>query len=338
MENKTIHYFADTNSSCGYVNLLESNTAGLDHFELLTGYPQDWMNQVYGRLKEDGILEGEEVQIIHDCITTDVQGIIFPERGTGLYNQPLYRQENRHISGLLWGEYLADIEKNLGFAYERFGHALRIHDDWEKIFITAMDFDSMNALTTETMIRLIGDCGFDKKPKTVHRFFGAATVGGAYDFIADITKDVEKRYFIKGRPGTGKSTFLKKIAAYAEERGLNTEVYHCAFDPNSWDMVVFRELGICLFDSTSPHEYFPNRPEDEIIDIYEYAVKPGTDECYQEDVAHFQAAYKTAVAQATSFLQLTQRIYSDLMLRLRYQLPDGCLKAEEDRIIRRMLG
>ncbi|MGI5895665.1 MAG: hypothetical protein ACOX6U_01790 [Oscillospiraceae bacterium] len=337
MANKTIHYFVDTNSSCGYVSLLDSNIAGLRDFELLTGYPQDWVNRLYESTSETGVLEHEEVQVIHDCITTDVAGMIFPRRGTGFYNAPLYRQNSRHISGLLWGEYLKEIEKNLGFAYERFGHALKIHDEWEKIFIGAMDFESMNALTTETMIRIIGDCALDKKAKTVHRFFGAATIGGAHDYIENITREIDTRYFIKGRPGTGKSTFLKKISIYAEERGINTEVYHCAFDPNSWDMVVLRELGICLFDSTAPHEYFPSRPGDEVIDIYDYAVKPGTDERFAEEIKRCQAGYKNAVAQATSFLQLTQRIYSDLMLRLKFQLPDGCLEEEGERLLRRLL-
>lgn len=49
------------------------------------------------------------------------------------------------------------------------------------------------------------------------------------------------------------------------------------FDPNSLDLVVIRDLGICLFDSTSPHEYFPSRDSDEIIDIYQEAVKEHTD-------------------------------------------------------------
>ena len=61
----------------------------------------------------------------------------FPRRGTGFYNAPLYRQNSHHISGLLWGEYLKEIEKNLGFAYERFGHALKIHDEWEKEILSA---------------------------------------------------------------------------------------------------------------------------------------------------------------------------------------------------------
>ena len=63
-------------------------------------------------------------------------------------------------------------------------------------------------------------------------------------------------------------------------------------------MVVIRDLGICLFDSTSPHEYFPSRDSDEIIDIYQEAVKEHTDEENKEQIAEIQKQYKETVAQA----------------------------------------
>ena len=78
----------------------------------------------------------------------------------------------------------------------------------------------------------------------VERFFGAATVDGSFDYIQNLTQTLSRRYFLKGRPGTGKSTFLKKIAAQARKLGYDTEAYRCALDPNSFDMVVVRELAI----------------------------------------------------------------------------------------------
>lgn len=65
---------------------------------------------------------------------------------------------------------------------------------------------------------------------------------------------------------------LKKIVAAGEQRGFDVEVYHCGFDPNSLDMVILREKGIAIFDSTAPHEYFPERNSDEIIDMYERCI------------------------------------------------------------------
>ena len=50
---------------------------------------------------------------------------------------------------------------------------------------------------------------------------------------------------------------MKRIAAAAQENGFDVEFYRCSLDPNSCDMVLIRELGFCVFDSTAPHEYFP---------------------------------------------------------------------------------
>ena len=147
-----------------------------------------------------------------------------------------------------------------------------------------MNFAKMNQLTSDTILKILGGHTQNKKGSSVNRLFGASTIHGPTDYIENITADIEKRYFIKGRPGTGKSTFLKKIAERAMINGYHVEIYHCAFDPNSLDLVVIRNLGICLFDSTSPHEYFPSRDSDEIIDIYQEAVKEHTDEKYKEQI------------------------------------------------------
>ena len=136
-----------------------------------------------------------------------------------------------------------------------------------------MDFEAMDELAEETAEKLFGGQKTDRAGSCADRFFGAATVNGSYDYIPNITQEIPKRYFLKGRPGTGKSTFLKMLARAAQDRGYRTEAYHCAFDPNSLDMIAVRELGLCVFDSTAPHEYFPDRDSDEIIDIYKAAVQ-----------------------------------------------------------------
>ncbi len=53
-------------------------------------------------------------------------------------------------------------------------------------------------------------------------------------------KIADKKYFtyiLKGGPGTGKSTLMKRIATYFSNKD-DVEVYNCASDPNSVDAVV----------------------------------------------------------------------------------------------------
>ena len=60
----------------------------------------------------------------------------------------------------------------------------------------------------------------------------------------------ERRYIIKGGPGCGKSTLMRRIAHEAEQRGLEVEYYDCSSDPDSLDGIVLPSLGIAMFDGT----------------------------------------------------------------------------------------
>ncbi|MNJ52260.1 hypothetical protein D3C77_475860 [compost metagenome] len=79
-------------------------------------------------------------------------------------------------------------------------------------------------------------------------------------------------------------------------------MYHCGFDPNSLDMLVFRSLGIAIFDSTAPHEHFPLRDGDSILDVYELAIAPYTDEKHAEEIAEVKSRYTTSMQIAISYL------------------------------------
>jgi len=187
-------------------------------------------------------------------------------------------------------------------AYAGFAEALRIHDDWEAIFISQMDFKAAEQLTQQYIGSLYGAKRAAKKSRIDDRFLGAATPNGAVDAVPNLTEGL-KRYFIKGRPGSGKSTLLKKLAAAAIDRGFDLEVYHCGFDPNSLDMIIVRELGFAIFDSTAPHEYDPERPTDEIVDMYDRCIAPGTDEAYAEPIAKCKSQYATAMKKAIGLLK-----------------------------------
>ena len=91
---------------------------------------------------------------------------------------------------------------------------------------------------------------------TENRFF-AASVGGAgftsrFDTIFAPDK-FDTIYIIKGGPGTGKSTFMKKLGEEAERRGLTPEYYFCSSDVGSLDGVIIPEKRAAVIDGTAPH-------------------------------------------------------------------------------------
>lgn len=106
------------------------------------------------------------------------------------------------------------------------------------------------------------------------RFFpGANSAYGFFSFFDQIALPQTKKVFIiKGGPGVGKSTFMKKIGAEMQKYGFEVEYHHCASDSESLDALVILQPGIVFMDGTAPHVVDPKYPGavEEIINLGSY--------------------------------------------------------------------
>ena len=145
-------------------------------------------------------------------------------------------------------------------------------------------------------------------------FPGANTVDGFYSFFDYIIpKDVNKIFCLKGGPGVGKSSFMKKIARYFVDLGYDIEMHHCSSDPSSIDGLVIKGLNVVLLDATSPHIVDPKFPGavDEILNFGEFwrveeleLNRKKIELCSKEMRDLFQRAFK--------FLKSVEPIYLDV--------------------------
>ena len=300
--NSVLHYFINSNVPQS-VSYYESNFVPLTHTIRMSGYPHIVLGEVLSEVYRQAQKENTPIQLIHHCLDNSIQGVILPERSAGVYGFDVYDEKEQNILSILGSDALASVRENLETARRLFSEARLIHDEQEKIYVKNMDFEAANRLTEDRIDMLFRKNKSNRTGSEIHRFFGAATVNGNVNYIPEVTQEIPKRYLIKGRPGTGKSTFLKKIALAAKQAGYDVEIYHCSLDPKSLDLVAVRECGFCLFDSTAPHDYFPSRPDDEIIDIYQSCVTPGTDEKYQEELQKLQTDYKNRLSAAAAYLK-----------------------------------
>ena len=92
-------------------------------------------------------------------------------------------------------------------------------------------------------------------PPTVTSFFlGANSESGFYSLYDQFcSSDGDTLHIIKGGPGTGKSTFMKRIGKAAEDHGLDVEYILCSGDPHSLDGVYIPALHMGWADGTAPH-------------------------------------------------------------------------------------
>ncbi len=93
-------------------------------------------------------------------------------------------------------------------------------------------------------------------------FLGANSPKGFYSKFDQLFESSPrgKCFLLKGGPGTGKSTVLKKIAAVLKEKGLSTEYIYCSADTDSLDAVMTADGKISALDATLPHAVEPKYP------------------------------------------------------------------------------
>lgn len=87
-------------------------------------------------------------------------------------------------------------------------------------------------------------------------FLGANSRNGFYSLYDELIdpKTAESVYIIKGGPGSGKSSFMRRIKKILSEQGISCESILCSSDPDSLDGVVFHDLKVAFVDGTAPHE------------------------------------------------------------------------------------
>ncbi len=105
-------------------------------------------------------------------------------------------------------------------------------------------------------------------------FLGSNSEDGFISYFDELER-FENGFVIKGSPGSGKSTFMKKIIETAGADGI-TERIHCASDPDSLDCVIIHSKDFSIADGTPPHVIEPKYPAagQDMICFYDAFDKP----------------------------------------------------------------
>ncbi|WP_440894725.1 hypothetical protein ACS127_09100 [Amphibacillus sp. Q70] len=318
-------YFSGAHTSAGYRDLLATNLIGLNHIFFIEGATVQERSECIRTFFEKWRARGEKIELILNSIDkTNMTGVINRRLSCAIIDRTQHLSYSMKALGVV--EHLIDFssvldqeklqssreevlkvqlekEHHIHEAHQAFATGLEIHDQLEKIFIKAMDFKKADLITKQLIDEIFKNKTSQKgEAITRKRFLGASTAGGVVDYVDQLTEQLEKRYLIKGRAGSGKSTLLRKIVTEAEKRHYSVEIYHCGFDPDSLDMVIIRELGIAVFDSTAPHEYEPSRHGDQLIDLYQTTIASGTDEKYHDEISRLTIQYKYFIQHGTALL------------------------------------
>jgi len=82
---------------------------------------------------------------------------------------------------------------------------------------------------------------------------------------------LRRKLILKGGPGVGKSTFMRRLHAALCDGEQPSSLYFCSGDPDSLDAVALPEAGVLILDGTAPHIVDPQIPgaRDSLINLGE---------------------------------------------------------------------
>lgn len=162
--------------------------------------------------------------------------------------------------------------------------------------------------------------------KVRHMFPGGNTSKGFFSYYSYILgqEEAERIFVIKGGPGVGKSTFMKKIGQEMIERGYDAEFMHCSSDNNSLDGLVLPELKIAFVDGTAPHVVDPKNPGavDEIIHLGDYWDEVGMRK-NRNEILVINKEVGRLFARAYRYLKAAASIYEDIAVINSWALEEG---------------
>ena len=321
---KQLIYFASAHTSDGYRDLIETNLTDIKYIFLIEGATTEQRSACIASFFEKWRSLGEEIELLlnsvdHNrfagvinrrlsCAIIDrIQHLSYPIKALGKAEHLInlsanVTEKNRTDKDETLKLYLSK-EQAIKQAHDAFNLGLKIHDGLEEIYINAMDFNKADKVAEELIEEIFAERFSDHSASVQYqRFLGASTANGVVDYVDQLTEQLSKRYLSKGRAGYGKTKLLRKIVAEAKQRNYHLEIYHCGFDPDSLDMVIIRELGMAIFDSTAPHQYEPSRHGDQIVDLYQTTISPGTDQKYHETIAHLTKLYRRQIQKGVAHL------------------------------------
>ncbi len=333
MAGKIKNIYPGGNTSQGFYSFYENVLSGLDRVFILKGGPGTGKSSMVRKIGEKYLAKGFDITYLHcSSDNNSLDGVIIDNKiaivdGTaphvidpklpGIVDEIINLGECWDRDKLIpykneISEMRSQITLHYKKAYDFFHQAKIVHDDWEQIYLSEMDFVKADEVTENLINLIVGSKKDDGPAKRSDMFFGAITPNGSVNFYHELTEDIGMRFFVKGRPGTGKSTMMKKIANAALNAGFDTEVYHCAFDPQSVDMVIIPKLDVVILDGTAPHVFNPLRPMDILVDMYALCLPMDIDKRRRDEIDAVAKKYDELFKQGLPHIKEAKKLHIEI--------------------------
>ncbi|MGM0369979.1 MAG: PRK06851 family protein [Bacillota bacterium] len=331
---KIKNYFPGGNTCRGFYSFYEYLPYNAERVFIIKGGPGTGKSTFMKKIAEEFLAEGYNIEY-HWCASDNesLDGVVIPDLKVTLLDGTAPHMVDPKNPGAIdeivnlgryWDRSILSnhkqkivtlnkaIWKYFDNAYGFLEEAKLVHDRWEEYYLEQMDFQKANLKGKAVVNDILADIKLAKQLGNDRHLFGSAfTPTGAVDYFSNITADSDKRYVIKGKPGTGKSTLVKKVAQAALKRGIDLNYFHCSFDPDSIDMIVIPRLKVSLVDGTPPHIVNPDRTGDQVIDMLD-CVNQEQIQKQKDQIQKTKSNYNNLMKRALQELQRAKGLHDQL--------------------------
>lgn len=322
--NKAITYYVQGHTGKGYVNYIKKNLQQINKIILLKHEEAIVVTLVLKEIMKR--YKYENIEIIKSIESNDlIEGVIIRRMSLAILNERIYKGASQNAKSVPIHIDLdnlpSPVEKlsknNYEKAYKCFAKGLEIHEKLEKLYIAEMDFKKADKIIENLLKELFSNVNPKQDRTTVYeRLFGTNTPDGIVNTVPSLIEPINNKIFILGRAGTGKSYLMNKALEKCLELGIDVELYRCSLDPNSIDMLIIRELNVCIHDNTSPHVVSMNYNDIKIIDMYKETVNQSVEKDNETKINHLQNKYKEQMKLGLHYLKKHQVNYRNLSKKL----------------------
>lgn len=149
------------------------------------------------------------------------------------------------------------------------------------------------------------------------RFFLGANSGQGFQNLFNRFCEEDRHYdllVLKGGPGAGKSTMMRKIGEEMETRGEPVEYFYCSGDPDSLDGVYLPRIRTAVLDGTSPHVIEPRYPAavERYVNLGQFYDIAAAKSAREEIIQHTNAcsdAYRRSYRALSAAAQMEESAY-----------------------------